>query len=391
VADEYHRQRQNIHFQSLYYPGIVCGLGVRVIKPPEHIDDKKSFPHWLEIQPGIAIDQAGNPIIVDPETDRTFPLTKIPTEGETLTVYVVVNYEPAYATPNGQETIRERFGFENITESPNGKFIELCRIELTNPIRLTTAPNGFEPAPNQLDFRGRRAAQLRSQDTIRVAQIKLGRDFDHDSDFAIHTLYNQSRANLVALMQARQDPTLQGHPEVPTLPLGADLAPYDVLFLPNAEALLDLDRAESLVLQQYLQAGGGLLVEMPLERHQQLDAVQTKLQQLANLTAPLTAWEQIPATHPLRRSPFLFGTLPQVHPNPIQVYNSGGIILIAGQLSSRWGLNPTSLQLSRSEIRDAQEFGTNLLHFLWQGRRLQQLWQWETPLQVSPAPVHSRS
>ncbi len=36
-AHDYHRQRQNIYYQSLHQPGIVSGLGVCLIEPPTEI------------------------------------------------------------------------------------------------------------------------------------------------------------------------------------------------------------------------------------------------------------------------------------------------------------------------------------------------------------------
>lgn len=72
LAHEYHRHRQNVHYQSLNEPGIVCGLGVRVIVPPDDAPARFRDQRWLEIQPGIAIDLEGNPIIVDPSIDRKF-------------------------------------------------------------------------------------------------------------------------------------------------------------------------------------------------------------------------------------------------------------------------------------------------------------------------------
>ncbi|KAM3112958.1 hypothetical protein [Phormidesmis sp. 146-33] len=68
--------------------------------------------------------------------------------------------------------------------------------------------------------------------------------------------------------------------------------------------------------------------------------------------------------------------MPTVHSHPVQVYNSGGIVVIEGRLSPSWGLTET-LPLKRSEIREAQEFGINLLHFFWQRRQYKRLAQWD--------------
>ncbi|MCY7323612.1 MAG: DUF4159 domain-containing protein [Phormidesmis sp. CAN_BIN36] len=381
MADHYHRQRQNLQFQSLHQPGIVCGLGVRMIAPPDHLDQdsKTQFPHWLEIEPGIAIDATGNPIIVDPDTDRTYPIVARPS-GRRLTLYIVISYaEPQSIPQSNEETLREWFRVDQVTETPNAHQVELCRIELIDPVQLALPSDWFAPGVNQLDFRHRRSTQPRSQGVVRAGQIKPGHDSDAASDLATYTIHQQNRANLSELMQSAFSlyPALRGDAEVAIVNLGENLANYDFLYWPDAARPEQLTRNEWTALSNYLQAGGGLLIETSaIDHNSQFNQIQQLLQQ--NLTAEtisLVAWEQLPRQHLLRRSPFLFGALPTVH-HPIQVYNSGGIILIEGRLSPVWGLTET-LQLKRSEIREAQEFGINLLHFFWQRRQANRLTQWD--------------
>jgi hypothetical protein len=68
-AHTYHRHRQNVHYQSLQQPGIVCGLGVSVIPAPADLPAQYRDGRWLQIQSGIAIDLVGNPIIVPQPID----------------------------------------------------------------------------------------------------------------------------------------------------------------------------------------------------------------------------------------------------------------------------------------------------------------------------------
>ena len=109
-AHQYHRQRQNIYYQSLYQPGIVYGLGISIIDAPKEVSAKYRALPWVKIHPGIAIDWEGNPIVVPKEV--TFPLnppqnlTKTP-----LTVYLLINYrDPETLTQNNaSDTIQETF------------------------------------------------------------------------------------------------------------------------------------------------------------------------------------------------------------------------------------------------------------------------------------------
>ena len=43
LAHDYHRNRQNLIHQLLWEPGIVFGLGVKPISPPEQV--KQQFPN----------------------------------------------------------------------------------------------------------------------------------------------------------------------------------------------------------------------------------------------------------------------------------------------------------------------------------------------------------
>lgn len=386
TTDRYHRQRQNLQYQSLHQPGIVCGLGVRVIAPPESVDARFRDDRWLQIQPGIAIDLEGNPIVVDANTDRTYRIEAKPQSGRSLTVYVVVSYsEPLMPTAQqSQETIREWFRFDQITRPPNGKQIELCRIELKEPVQLTPTDDVFSPGFNQLDFRYRLQAQSRPQAVIRAAQLKPSQNFEASSDLATIALHQRSQESLAELMAsvASLYSTLRGEPHIPTVSLlGANLTEYDLLYLPDGQVLTQLTNQEVNALGQYLQMGGGLLAEVPLDSQPYLEQIKHRLLLCNSQTEAthFTSWNDLSRHHSLRRSPFLFGILPEIQSNPIQLQVCGGCVLIEGRLSPHWGLTE-GLLLPRSDIRTAQEFGINILHYLWQRRQFTQLLRWEEPL-----------
>ncbi|NJO21045.1 MAG: hypothetical protein HC838_14795, partial [Spirulinaceae cyanobacterium RM2_2_10] len=172
-------------------------------------------------------------------------------------------------------------------------------------------------------------------------------------------------------------------------------------------------------LQDYVRAGGNLLIEMPdattkindlkgaiaeiqeaiadistsadladirTELNNELAACQDKLQgwmaalrqSFAELlaaagTSPAESG-RIGRQHPLRRQPFLFAQWPLIYHKPVEFLTWGGIILAIGDLSLAWGIDD-DLLLSRETIRTAHEVGINLLHFAWQRRELAQLLQ----------------
>ena len=364
LAQTYQRRRQNVHYQSLNQPGIVCGLGICLIEPPESADVRFRDRRWIEIQPGIAIDLEGNVIVVDATIDRRFRIAvKSPSSGS-LTVYVVVSYREPEALDSHQhlETLTEQFRFDQKTDPPAPHEVELCRIQLKPGIvELANPINVLLPQANQLDLRYRVQAQSRPQAIVSMAQVKphyLGQENDRTPE------------NLSFLMQsvASLYPALKGISEIQQVALtSSDPLTPDVLYLTDSQAI-GLDDHELERLQQYLETGGVLLVEAATDSQITIDDVinllsdslETSLQrQTANRDCPL------------RISPFLFAALPSTE-TPIQLWQGGGIILVQGDLSASWGLND-SLDRSRNDLRSAQEFGVNILHFAWNRRRLTQL------------------
>lgn len=371
LAHEYHRRRQNVQYQSLNQPGIVCGLGVRSIAPPAEAPAKFRDRRWIEIQPGIAIDVEGNLIIVDRSVNREFRLAiEAPSTG-TLTVYVVVSYVEPQNPEQKQdsEVIREWFRFDQKTTPPSAKEVELCRITLQpGTIQLENPTDVFYPGVNQIDLRYRMPAKARPQAVVRVAQMKDG-GFDDD----VPVYLRRTEENLSYLMQsvAALYPAMQGATEVgwETLQAREALADYDLLYLTDWQ-VLNLDEEEFDTLSQYLKAGGVLLVEAPTDSGDLIESLQSLIEQ--QLETSLHAWEQLSRNHPLRTQPFLFAALPAIVEQPIQLWNGGGIILVMGELSAAWGLGD-ELSLSRNDIRTAQELGINILHFAWHRRQLTQL------------------
>ncbi|NER79802.1 MAG: hypothetical protein F6K42_09520, partial [Leptolyngbya sp. SIO1D8] len=161
-TQDYHRQRQNIYYQSLYQAGIVSGLGVTVTAAPIDVEAKYRNDRWITIQPGIAIDAQGNPIVVT--QPFVFQIQSLFTEGPLKTVYIVLNYvDPdELRRPPGQDWVQETFRIvEKITLDVLD--VELCRIHLSPGAEpLTIAENVFSPEPNSLDFNYRDSIRSRA-------------------------------------------------------------------------------------------------------------------------------------------------------------------------------------------------------------------------------------
>ena len=360
LAHHYHRQRQNVHYQSLNEPGIVCGLGVRVIQAPSEANARFRDKRWVEIQPGIAIDLDGNPIIVDPSIDRKFRIaTSAPTTG-TLTVYLVASYvEPDNPGEkvNSSHLLREWFRFDEKTTPPTDREVELCRIELRSGIvELENPEDILFPGYNQINLHHRRFAKARPQAIVRVA-----------------TTLTATCENLLYLMQSISSlyPSLHGSTEIGQVNLDTNLNDYDLVYIAGLQAMnlydIELER-----FTQYLKTGGVILIELPSPNSDRSEKVKKAVAYQFQIS--LQSWRRLSANHPLRSQPFLFAKPPQINQQSVQLWNGGGIILIEGDLSAAWGLDE-NLDLERHEIRSAQEFGINILNFALQRRHMTQLLQ----------------
>ena len=422
IAHEYHRQRQNVHFQSLNQPGIVCGLEVCLIKPPTYVSAKHRDLRWVQLHPGIAIDLYGNLIVVPKPIDFRIK-SEITTENN-LTVYLVVYYvdpEELSRSNDDEIVVTEKFRIKEKDSPPSGGEVEVCRIQLTKgEVRLEAAPDVFNPRDNQLDLRYRIQARSRPQSIVRTAILTTSSPTSQVS-------------NLSSLLQsvASLYPSLAGDEEIGQLTLLQnkdleELSKYDLLYL-REQQLRYLPNKTLELLQKYTGKKGGVLlveaspqdtkigelvkVKQELQRakaeleatielettakleataelekkylenlEQELEAFKKMLAAEFNrisqdfkqfLKTELQSMEDLSPNDSLRTQPFLFDAFPVINNQGIPILSGGGVIVVLGNLSSSWGLE-SNIGLSRETIRTAQEIGINILHFAWRRRQLTQ-------------------
>lgn len=399
TAHNYHRDRQNVLYQALNQPGIVWGLGVCTIQPPsDEVTAQYRDRRWLQIQPGLAIDQDGNLIVV-PEP-MLFRIAPEALQRETLTVYVTIRYVDPDSLQgiDDQRFVQETFCLGQTVTPPLPSEIELCRIRLqSGDIELSSAIDVLNPGVNCLDLRYRQQAQSRSLQSVRV----------------LHA--TQTTENLAALLRSLNAlyPALQSR-GIQSVTL-SDSFDGDLLHIDYAH-FLRLQVAEMTALRQFLETGAVILIEASdedaniadLSRMQQqlqasiaalpnletiesvrqeltieLNAVSASLNdQLRDICQPIyPVLEQfgikisngeVDRDHVLRSHPFLFAQFPIIRGTIVQLLNWGGIVLAVGGLSDAWGCDE-ELTWSRETIRSAQELGINLLQFARSRRTLTQL------------------
>ncbi|NEO25437.1 MAG: DUF4159 domain-containing protein [Kamptonema sp. SIO4C4] len=431
LAHRYHRQRTNYHYQSLNQAGVVYGLGVSVIEPPEEVRSQYRDGRWLQIQPGIAIDQQGNFIIVPDPVE--FRLASENHGKHPLTVYLVVRYVDPDTLQRQQsgELVQETFRIDEKTAPPGNGDVELCRLQLPvsgdNPPAVVTLSNAgdiFAPQDCQPNLLYRQQARSRPQVLLKVAQIQhLGNSPQAAAKFQ---QFNEFLNNVESLYPAMipehglHQVSLQGQDG------SSPALDYDLLYFPT-QGDVTLTETEAETLKRHLEAGGVLLIEpeirdTPLadllqvqkelhtaiaETERNPDLAQSYQELITELNAlQTTITTQLPQTfavwdtlaremgtpletlshlnHPLRKQPFLFSTLPIIQNSLTHLTVAGGIIILLGNLSLAWAYNPNYI-FSREITRSSQELGVNLCYFAW---RRKQLMQWQKPTQnTEPASM----
>ncbi|MEM9120161.1 MAG: DUF4159 domain-containing protein [Cyanobacteria bacterium P01_F01_bin.56] len=425
VAHDYHRQRQNLHYQALHLPGIVCGLEVAVAPPPEDVSARYRDGRWLQISPGVAIDAHGNLVVIDQPVKIRLAST---TADEAVWIYLVVCHVDPEGLQRSQpaEIIAETFRIDEKKNPPSPLEVELCRVFLSpDETSLTPAVNVFQPAPGELDLRYRQAAQLRPQATVHAAYVTTGLAAEderiHDSlqalSEAASALYpTLSMAGEVAAINLTQ--LLAGVAAADSSErLPSELAECDLLYLTHRQSL-SLDATATAYLRRYLEQGSVLFVELPSRdgNFEEVNAVVRELavaaddlqgsQRFADLRSqleselaavnrnledrlanaqrsllthlfpshPSLTLQDPDDEHPLRRAPFAFSQWPSLQGEPLRLFASAGLVLALGDLSHSWSAR-RELNLPRDRVRAAQELGINLLQFAWHRHHRTQMQQ----------------
>ncbi|MDX2241467.1 MAG: hypothetical protein NW224_12350 [Leptolyngbyaceae cyanobacterium bins.302] len=378
-AHNYHRDRQNIHYQALNQAGILYGLGVKVLdKPPEYSskeiqqrDKNRKEKRWLEIQPGIAIDYRGHPIVVtaEPQANRVLRIAVDPPNAkDNLFIYIVVSYVDPDELDSETEEIfaQEQFRFDQKISSSEDvnplsyQDIELCRIKLQAGILELKPPKDvLSPNANEIDLRYRQHVQPRTQ-----FQVEVG---------TLSELEPSSCENFNCLMRSLSAlyPQMNGVLNPASIELSAleQRIKCDLLYL-ESQKFLDLKDEQLKILRRYCQKGGNVLVEIFTDID--IQNIESRVQEGEGNPELFSNWDALAREnspiHPLRIEPFTF---PKERPGFIQeFFVYGGFIGIKGKLSESWGVRSDS---NRELTRTAQEFGINILHFAWQRRYFSQL------------------
>lgn len=351
LAHQYHQQRQNIHYQALWQPGIVYGLGVRLIDPPPGRDPQ--FQSWIQVQPGFAIDGEGNPIVVGEQKDRTFPMTLPTLTPGIQTLYIVVRHvDPKYLElSNSTDRLEEQFRFDQRVNQLEPRDIELCRIRLSPEQQCLSMPERVsQPGLGQLDLNHRRFAKLRSQRSFTLGLLPRQAHY--------------SRA-INLLLQATQVLYRDLHGQLQLLPTidVETLAGLDALCLEGTSLIAwhQSEEPQQSQLFQAIRAYGGNLIIVTDQLDQALQNALKRLRRNLDL-------KPIVPPHPITQRPFLFGQLPELTDGGT-LWIDQRIIVLPSAIIQYW----EGKAASRQDIRTWHELGINLLHDIWHNSHLRKL------------------
>ena len=391
IAHSYHRQRQTLHYEALFQGGIASGLGISLGPIPETAPSKYRQPRWLTIQPGLAIDDRGNPIVV--ASPESCYLSAQPVEETTL--YIVLKHSELSAQA---AVIQEAFQILEKDVPAEADEVELCRIRMAPGAAAIALPDDvFSPALNQLDLRYRQAVQPRARLSVRVASW-FGRS---EAIARFESLFGASKGLYPPLSgQVVSDP-LRGDLIHLAYDEFAQLSPLaqhqlaqhceqggTILVEANGGRLGELYRVEAALCLSVAEGQSGPDASLLAAAKQELADIQTCIAEaLEQLAAPLREFaETLPerrspqsvaplaeslVASEMRQYPFSFGQMPAVCGRPVGLYGWGALLLLVGPLPQAWAVGE-GLPLPREEIRSAQELGINLLSFAARRRQMHQ-------------------
>ncbi len=337
-SHEYHQQLQDAHQYFLHGSGIVVGLEVVASDPADSV---------VFILAGVAADSAGRMIVL-PEPVAYDLGDNIEGELHLLLMHREVKEQAETGAENNGPTYKRN---EYIIIARNSlldvPYVELARIDRRGPdAPIADATDPAAPQPNSIDLRFRQQICPPPAQQVLVGVVALGDAPGQD--------YARGLANLANPLAEKTPFRLIVEKDVS---LAKDLPGYQLLALVvEAGAKLDKDQAEAL--RDYLENGGKLLVDF-------CEAVQ--YEEVSKLLEPAgVRLEKLAAPHTVFQSPHLFVFPPK---GGLEVVTgvwagAGSVLATNAGYGAVWSGQAARREFTRGFVRDAVEWGVNLLAWL---------------------------
>jgi hypothetical protein len=329
MAHQEHRQARQAHDLAFHGAGVIHGLEVVANDPPDQ---------YVFILPGVAVDPAGNVIVLTEPIAYDFGSA---TEGP---LYLLLGSgEREISDPQNEvRQLQKEYVIAARTNLPKKPVVELARVLLMkrghpihNPADLA------HPGVEEIDMRYRVQVGPDPRRPVKVAVCPQGNPMPAAMLSGWDYLAQECRRSSPYQLIVDSD-----------LPLTTDLLRYDMIYLP-VSGMTTLDGSGARSLKAAIDSGRALLVEALDEEAQQ--AVQPLWVDLGVSLSP------VEGDHPLLQAPFLFNAPPEGRRagsvqscNQVVYSNAGYSLAWSGKVAGRGG---------RAEIRSAQEWGVNLVHY----------------------------
>jgi hypothetical protein len=349
-AHDYHRQLNRLHTLLHHGAGIVTGLDVIASEPADNS---------VYLLPGMAVDTLGQTIVV-PEP-RAYDLGKADDH-----LYLIVSYNesrPQSAGSRVQEDaplyVQAQYSLEAVNELPPTPHVELARVWRRDPSApITVAKEPSQPRANEIDLRFRRIIGQQEKPTATVGVVPL-----RGTEGAKH---GEGNANLAASIRVSGVGQVWVDRGVPVV---SDLSRYDLIYLVGRDQI-QLNNEEMTALYGYWQAGGVIFYES-CRRDQAGDPPGDAI--FMNLVNAFGAQlKPLEGEHAIFAAPFLFAQPPQGYETQgtPQVRVGDGLIMSTADYGCLWRGERRGRLAQRAEIRDAQEWGANLIFWAAAQRQL---------------------
>ncbi len=338
-SHNYHHEMLNAHQYFLHGAGIVTGLEVMASDPADTV---------LFILPGVAIDSAGRMIVLSEPVAYDLG-HNIAGKLRLLLMHRDVKAQAAEAEEtNAPAYLQDEFVIVARADELNVPFVELARIDRKDPqSAVSDAQDRQSPQVNEIDLRFREPVCPAPVEQVLAGVVYLGevpaRTYDKAFVYLAPTLSRSTRLHII--------------PEN-NVPLNKAIFAYRLLYIVAAKGA-SFAPPEVELLQSFVQNGGKLLVEFgELAGQNDLEEL------LATLNVNL---EKVTPEHPAFQAPYLFQAPPAggFAGDSIDLWFAApGILATTQGYGAVWSNQPAEPPLSRGAIRDALEWGANLLQFL---------------------------
>lgn len=338
-AHNYHEQLQSAHQYFLHGSGIVTGLEVVASDPADSV---------VYILPGAAVDSAGRMIVLSEPVaydlghnmEGKLHILLVHREVKVQAGQDQENNAPAYMQDEFVIIARP-----DVLDMPH---VELARINRQNvKAAIHDAEDFYDPQPNTIDLRFRERVCPPPVEQVLTGVCYLG-DVPRQA-FAkalIHLskpLADQTHYRLIVEERAA---------------ISQDIFNCGLVYLVVGKAA-SLKKEEHEILHGYLENGGKLLVEF---NEPAADGEAAALLEPAGIKL-----EEITPGHPVFSTPNLFVSPPQggAAPKTIKLWLTAGSVLCTNASYGKvWSGQPGQPALTRGVVRDALEWGVNLINYL---------------------------